>query len=120
MAPHDKQTFSRLIEVIWQLEGINNEDESITYADTRWDEMERLKAFHHKAGVVIRAALLSRVRGLVSERRRIDVAESIELPGVAAGRMGLLRVAAIDTKPRLVRSSVLFQLSKLTVASWQG
>lgn len=120
MAPHDKQTFSSLIEIIWQLEGLSNEDASITYADSRWDEMERLKAFHHKAGVAIRAALLTRVRGLVLERRRIDVSESIELPGVAAGRMGLLRVAAIDTKPRRVRSSVLFQLSKLKVSSWQG
>ena len=82
--------------------------------------MERLKAFHHKAGVAIRTALLSRVRGLISERRQIHMSESIELPGVASGRMGLLRVAAVDSKPRNVKSSALFQLSKLKVASWQG
>jgi len=120
MAPHDKQIFSHLIQVIWQLEGLNNGDESSAYANSRWDEMERLKTFHHKAGAVIRAALLSRVHQLASERRRIDTTESIELPGVSAGRMGLLRVAAIDTTHRQVRSSTLFQLSKLKVSSWHG
>ena len=120
MSPHDKQTFSSLIKVIWQLEGLSNQEDSITFADSRWDEMERLKAFHHKAGVAIRTALLSRVRGLISERRQIHMSESIELPGVASGRMGLLRVAAVDSRPRNIKSSALFQLSKLKVASWQG
>ncbi len=120
MSPHDKQTFSSLIKVIWQLEGLSNQEDLITFADSRWDEMERLKAFHHKAGVAIRTALLSRVRVLISERRQIHMSESIELPGVASGRMGLLRVAAVDSKPRNVKSSALFQLSKLKVASWQG
>ncbi|MCW5623168.1 MAG: hypothetical protein KIT73_00415 [Burkholderiales bacterium] len=115
MAPQDRQTFHSLIAVTLRLESRESGDEAAAYADARWDEMERLKAYHHKAGVAIRAALLTRVRGLVAERRRIDSVESIELPGVAAGRMGLLRVSAVDTKSRRVPISRLFHLSKVKV-----
>lgn len=115
MAPQDRQTFHSLIATIWQLGSRECGDEAAAYADARWDDMERLKAYHHKAGVAIRAALLTRVRGLVSERRRIDSVESIELPGVAAGRMGLLRVSAVDIKSRQVPMSRLFHLGKVKV-----
>jgi hypothetical protein len=115
MAPHDRETFQRLIIAIWELESTASEEVPRAYADLRWGEMERLKAYHHRAGVSIRAALLSRVRSLVTERRRIDIVESIELPGVAAGRIGLLRVAAVDSKTRKIPVSRLYQLSKVKV-----
>ena len=115
MAPQDRQTFHSLIETIRQLDSRESADAAAVYADARWDDMERLKAYHHKAGVAIRAALLTRVRGLVAERRRIDSVESIELPGVAAGRMGLLRVSAVDIKSRRVPMSRLFHLGKVKV-----
>ena len=115
MAPQDRQTFHSLIATIWQLGSRESGDEAAAYADARWDDMERLKAYHHKAGVAIRAALLTRVRGLVAERRRIDSVESIELPGVAAGRIGLLRVSAVDNKSRRVPMSRLFHLGKVKV-----
>jgi hypothetical protein len=115
MAPQDRQTFRYLIATIWELGSRESGDEASTYADARWDEMEHLKAYHHKAGVAIRVALLARVRNLVAERRRIDSVESIELPGVEAGRMGLLRVSAIDTKWKRVPMSRLFHLGKVKV-----
>jgi hypothetical protein len=115
MAPHDRQTFRRLIETIWNLEVPVGSGEPEPYADDRWDDMERLKAYHHRAGVAIRAALIARVRGLVSERRHIDTCETIELPGVAAGRMGLLRVAGVDYKTRKVPLSRLFYLRRVEV-----
>jgi len=115
MAPQERQTFHSLIATIWQLGSRESGDEAAAYADARWDDMERLKAYHHKAGVAIRAALLTRVRSLVAERRRIDSVESIELPGVAAGRMGLLRVSAVDIKSRRVPRSRLFHLGKVKV-----
>ena len=115
MAPQDRKTFHSLIATIWQLGSRESGDEAAAYADARWDDMERLKAYHHKAGVAIRAALLTRVRGLVAERRRIDSVESIELPGVAAGRIGLLRVSAVDNKSRRVPMSRLFHLGKVKV-----
>lgn len=115
MAPHDRQTFRSLMEAIRKLESPGSGEDPESYADDRWDDMERLKAFHLKAGVAIRVALLARVRRLVSERRRIDTVESIELPDVAAGRMGLLRVAAVDSKTRKVPMSRLFHLGKVKV-----
>jgi len=116
MAPQDKATFHCLIETIWRLDEGQTAEGAAAYADARWSEMERLKAFHLKAGVAIRAALVVRVRDLVAERRRIDSVESIELPGVAAGRMGLLRVSAVDIKSRPVPISRMFQLSKVKVS----
>ena len=115
MAPQDRQTFQSLIAAVWHLGSRESGDEAAPYADARWDDMERLKAYHHKAGVAIRAALLTRVRSLVAERRHIDSVESIELPGVAAGRMGLLRVSAVDIKSRRVPMSRLFHLGKVKV-----
>lgn len=115
MAPQDQQTFRSLIEAIWELDPQESAEEAAAFAAARWEDMERLKAYHHKAGVAIRAALLTRVRGLVAERRNIDSIESIELPGVSAGRMGLLRVAAVDTKSRRVPQSRLFHLGKVMV-----
>lgn len=115
MAPHDRQTFRSLIAIILQMEGPKGSDESGNNVDAQWDEMERLKAYQYKAGFAIRAALLTRVRSLVSERRRIDKVELIELPGLAAGHMGLMRVAAVDTKSRCVPMSRLFHLSKVKV-----
>lgn len=115
MAPQDRQTFHNLIAIVWQLEGRETSDEAAAYSNARWDEMELLKVYHHKAGVAIRAALLTRVLGLIAERRRIDTVESIELPGVAAGRMGLLRVSAVDTKSKRVPMSRLFHLGKVKV-----
>jgi len=115
MAPHDRETFQHLIATIWQLEGMDIDDAPKFYADARWEEMERLKAYHQKAGVAIRTELLDQVRQFVVERRHIETVEAIELTGVAAGRMGLLRVAAIDTMTRQVPTSALFHLTKLKV-----
>jgi hypothetical protein len=116
MAPHDRQTFRNLITAIWQLENPMSSEEPHAYADMRWSEMERIKAFHLRAGVIIRSALLARVRELVAERSRIETVQSIELPGLAAGRMGLLRVAAVDAKMRKVPVSRLFHLGKVKVS----
>jgi hypothetical protein len=113
MSPHDRQTFQGLIAAIWQLEGREALDEASAYADEWWTDMERVKTYHHKAGAAIRAALLTRVRSLVADRRLIASVESIELPGVEAGRMGLLRVSAVDAKSMRVPMSRLFQLVKV-------
>lgn len=116
MAPHERQIFKHLIATIWRLEGLNIDNQTEIYANERWDEMERLKTYHHKAGAAIRSALLARVRDLVVERRYIETVEAIELPDVASGRMGLLRIAAIDTISRRVSSSALFNLTKVKVS----
>lgn len=115
MAPQDLKTFRALIAAVWQLDAVADVDAG-TYADARWQEMERVKTYHHRAGVEIRAALLTRVRALIAERKRVETVQSIELPGVEAGRMGLLRVSAIDGRSMRVPMSKLFHLEKVRAA----
>lgn len=116
MAPHDLATFRCLVAAVRGLGRVEAGGDSERYADDRWSEMERVKAYQYKAGSAIRAALLSRVRELVAQRTRIDTVESIELPGVAAGRMGLLRVSAVDITSMRVPTSRLFRLDAMKVS----
>ena len=75
--------------------------------------MEAVKAFHQKAGSVIRTALVARVKDLIKSRQRVDVAQTIELSGVKSGKMGLLRVSAVDVKSMQIPLSRLFSLEKI-------
>ena len=113
MAPHDLRTFRCLITTIAMLDPDMKNIDARAYADEKWGEMERVKSYHHRAGAEIRASLVTRVRILMSDRKRIDSVQSIELPGVEAGTMGLLRVSAIDAKSMRVPQSKLFQLEKI-------
>ena len=83
------------------------------YAKDKWDDMEAVKAFHQKAGSAIRTALVSRVKDLIKRRQRVDVVQTLELPGVKSGKMGLLRVSAVDVKPMQIPLSRLFHLEKI-------
>ena len=113
MAPQDLKTFLRLIAVVWQVGAGAADIPSEAYANERWKEMERVKSYQLRAGIEIRAALLTRVRSLIAARQRVETVQSIELPGVQAGRMGLMRVSAIDGKPMRVPISKLFHLEKV-------
>ena len=68
MAPQDFQTFRTLIAALWQLGGAGSDTDAETYAHKEWLEMELIKTYHHRAGVEIRAALITRVRALIAER----------------------------------------------------
>lgn len=116
MAPHNLQTFSALIKTLFRLDPSEHRGDPDEYALKRWQQMERVKSFHMRAGVVIRNALLERVRQFVAERTPIVSSASVELPGLEAGRMGLLRVAAVDTKTMMVPLSRLFHLVSVKVA----
>jgi hypothetical protein len=120
MAPHDFATFRALIATLAKLDpsafylGVD------PYAREKWRQMEQVKAFHARAGATIRTALLERVKGLVAERRQVETVESIELPGVQAGRMGLLRISAVDSKPVRTPQSRLFHIFPLKGGTdWQ-
>lgn len=115
IAPHDFETFLVLIRALVQLEGgltWVNPDE---YAQERWTEMELLKVFRQRAAVEIRRLLLERVRGLIAARQRIETVESIQLPGLDSGRIGLLRVSAVDATSVRIPYSKLFQLVPVKV-----
>lgn len=108
MAPHDFPTFLALMKTLFRLEPSEHCGDAHEYASKRWQQMEHVKSFHMRAGVVIRNALLERVRRFVAERTPIVTVVSVELPGLEAGRMGLLRVAAVDSSTMAVPLSRLF------------
>jgi hypothetical protein len=113
IAPHDFNTFLLLIETIAQLDTAAFPNNINEYAHKKWQQMEQLKSFHARAGATIRTELVKRVNILIKERRHVETIEIIELPDVASGQLGLLRVAAVDTKPVRVPQSKLFQVFPL-------
>lgn len=115
IAPHDFDTFRALIRSLSQLEGDLADANPDEYALKRWTEMERLKVFHQRAASEIRRLLLERVRMLVAARKRIETVESIHLPGLEAGRIGLLRVSAVDVTSVRIPFSRLFHLVPVKV-----
>ena len=113
IAPHDFDTFRALIATLVRLDPTAIFAGTNEYAYKKWQQMEQVKAFHVRAGAAIRTALLQRVMGLVADRVRVETVESIELPGLKAGRMGLLRVSAVDAKPVRIPQSRLFHVFPL-------
>lgn len=110
MAPHDFPTFLALIKALFRLQPSEDRGDAHEYASKRWVQMEQVKSFHVRAGMAIRTALLERVRQLVIERTPVVTVVAVELPGLEAGRMGLLRVAAVDSSTMSVPLSRLFDL----------
>lgn len=89
------------------------ESEALETAESRWALMKEIIAYHHRAGVQIRNALLRRLRKLVRAGERIDDCLALTLPGVDSGELSVLRVAAVD--PQVVevphqRIGTLFSL----------
>jgi len=116
IAPHDFETFRALMRALGDLRvGLDSEPPD-QYAREKWDEMERLKNYHQRAASEIRKALLERVHMLVAARSRVDVVESIQLPGLEAGSIGLLRVSAVDVSSVRVPFSRLFHLVPVKVS----
>lgn len=115
MAPHDLPTFLSLIRGLNDLDSMSSDFNVEEYAKAKWDDMEAVKVFHQKAGSVIRAALVSRVKDLIKNRQRVDTVQTIELRGVKSGKMGLLRVSAVDSKSMRIPLSRLFHLEKIVV-----
>lgn len=112
MAPYDLSSFHAVIGAVMELNKTGTSSEAEQYANLKWNHMEQVKAYHQRAGVTIRNALLAKVKELVAARHLVHTVESIELPGVAAGSMGLLRVAAVDVRPMQVPYSRLFNMTK--------
>ncbi|WP_440661069.1 hypothetical protein [Burkholderia sp. 22088] len=108
IAPQSYDTFRRLTAVLAEFAPPQCPMDLDAYAKTKWDQMELVKGYQHRAGGEIRTALLERVRKLIAERQRIETVLSIALPGVESGQMGLLRVSAIDMQSVRVPYSTLF------------
>lgn len=116
IAPHDFETFRALMRALDDLQVGLDSDSPDQYAREKWDEMERLKNYHQRAASEIRKALLERVHMLVAARSRVDVVESIQLPGLEAGSIGLLRLSAVDVSSVRVPFSRLYHLVPVKVS----
>ncbi|MDR8730790.1 hypothetical protein FEQ05_04369 [Burkholderia pseudomultivorans] len=108
IAPQSYDAFRRLTTVLAEFAPPQCPTDPDAYAKTKWDQMELVKGYQHRAGGEIRTALLERVRKLIAERQRIETVLSIALPGVESGQMGLLRVSAVDMQSVRVPYSTLF------------
>lgn len=113
MAPHDYDTFSKLINGLNTLEPSHFGSEIDDYIGAKWTDMELVKSFQQRAGMTIRSALVERVQDLIKRRQRVDAVQTIELAGVKAGMMGLMRVSAVDSKSMMMPLSRLFHLEKI-------
>jgi len=113
IAPHDFDTFNKLITVIKILEPKMFLEDPFVYSEEKWKKMEKIKSYHQSAGAEIRSALIKRVKSLLNEQNTLADVTTIELPGVSSGKMGLLRVSLVDTKPLKVPISKLFHIEKV-------
>lgn len=113
MAPRDFPTFRLLVNALTQLDNSSRALDAGAYAAEKWKQMEHVKGFQLRAGAAIRVALLKEVRRLVAEGGTVEKVEVIELPDVEAGRMGLLRIAAVDSKSMQLPLSRLFHISSV-------
>lgn len=114
IAPQSFDTFRLLIAALAQLGSALPADPA-AYAKEKWMQMELVKDYHRRAGSDIRTELLDRVKSLIAERTRIDTVASIDLPGVRSGRMGLLRISAVDARSVRVPHSRLFHIHPVKV-----
>ena len=113
LAPKDYPTFSKLLFGLNALDPTILESEIEGYARAKWDDIQLIKSFQKRAGMAIRSALIDRVRDLIATGQRVDTFQEIELTGLKAGKMGLLRVAEVDAETMSVPSSLLFSFGKV-------
>lgn len=92
--PRSEGQFYELLAILHDLGYI--EEEALATAENRWTLMKQIIGYHQKAGLKIRNGLLRRLQELVRKGERIDEALSLTLPGVDAGELSVMRVAAVD------------------------
>jgi hypothetical protein len=101
ISPQNRDEFHTLIRAVCSLGGLPGAV-AAEYASVKWELMRELKRYHMQAGRQIRDAMLSKLSQLISERTVIREFHRIVLPGVDAGEMGLIRVAAVDDQAALI------------------
>jgi hypothetical protein len=67
-----------------------------------WRTMKLLVRYHVAAGQEIRRALLAQLRELIAQHVVVTAAWNLELPGVDAGQLSVLRVESVAPAPTLV------------------
>ena len=102
IGPQSKSHFYETIAILEDCGWRFSETDVLQAARRRWKEMRQLRNYHRKAGQRIRGILLTRLRAIIDTRPTIGSEYQLEVPGVAAGAMALVRIAAVDSRVRTV------------------
>ena len=98
ISPQKESHFYEIIAILDDCGRALGERDVLEAAQRRWEEMKELKHYHQKAGQQIRGNLLSRLRTIIDSRPMIGSEYELQIPGVSAGTMAIVRIAAVDTE----------------------
>jgi hypothetical protein len=98
--PMKAETFYALLDILHEL---HLADRALIQDRERlWHTMKVLVRYHVAAGQDIRRELLAQLRDLIARRIVVTTSLSLELPGVDAGELSVLRVESVAPTPTLV------------------
>ena len=98
IGPQKESLFCEIIAILDDCGTAFGESDVLEAAKRRWEEMKELKHYHQKAGRQIRGSLLSRLRTIIDSRPKIGSEYELQIPGVSAGTLAIVRIAAVDTE----------------------
>ncbi len=102
IGPQSESHFYETIAILEDCGWCFSEPDVLQAAGRRWKEMRQLRNYHRKAGQRIRGILLTRLRAIIDTRPTIGSEYQLEVPGISAGAMALVRIAAVDSRVRTV------------------
>ena len=111
MSPQNEKEFRALIQTTASL-GYLDVEEPLSFAKDKWHQIEDLKSYHRKAGIVIREQLLMIIKDELDQNHKIISEKKISIPGVEGAEMHLLRIGAIDSHTIRVPYNKLYKLDK--------
>ena len=98
ISPQIESYFYETIAILEDCGRTFGERDVLEAAKRRWEEMKDLKRYHIKAGQEIRNILLGKVRSIIDSQLRIGSQYELQIPGVSAGVMAIVRIAAVDAE----------------------
>ena len=98
ISPQSESHFYETIAILDDLGQMLGERDVLEAAKKRWERMKELKRYHRKAAQKIRQELLRRLRAVIKEHLQIGSEYALEIPGVSAGTMAIVRIAAVDAE----------------------
>lgn len=124
LGPGNESVFRELINLLADKGKIKKVDgELISYADTRWNSLQEIRAVRHKAGNLIRQDLFKVLFNRIKSgngQLRLNDGERIHVEGVTGAELLILRVSSVDRNPAHVQLSRLGQVDDLKNNKWLG
>lgn len=107
ISPESDSRFYELIGILSDLDVLPDEIEPLSFADTMWTAMKKLKFYHFKAGSDIRIKLLKRFKEILKSSIAVKNGYTLTIPGVDAGSMTVMKVDGINPETELIAYSEL-------------